>query len=389
MPTALIAERRRQIALRNQQIVDQLKAGVCFEQIAESSGCSRGLVQKIAGGKWGGPPLLSWNPSPARLSLADREEIRVGIVRGESLRSIAKTISRSPSTVSRELTDNGGPDCYEAWRAHQRAGERARRPKRRRLEARPDLAGFVYASLRAFWSPEKIARTMREVFPDRPMMWVSHETIYRSIYVQGRGELRRELARCLRSGRAKRRPQHREEHRGKIPDMVMISERPAEAADRAVPGHWEGDLIIGKNGASAVGTLVERTSRFVILLHLPNGHGAEEVRDAMTRQIVRLPAELRRSVTWDQGKEMSQHKNFTIETGIPIYFCDPHSPWQLGSNENTNGLLRQYMPKGTDLSKHSRQDLDEIASSLNWRPRETIGFKAPTDALAALVAMTG
>jgi transposase, IS30 family len=388
MPTALIVERRREMALRNQRIVDQLKDSVSFEEIARSAGCSASLVSKISGSKWAGPKLLSWNPGPKRLSLGEREEIRVGVVRGDSDRKIARTIGRAPSTVSRELTENGGRERYEAWRAHQRAGERARRPKKCRLEARPELAGFVCAALRAFWSPEKIARTMREVFPDRPMMWVSHETIYRSIYVQGRGELRRELARCLRSGRAHRRPQHREEHRGKIADMVMISERPAEVADRAVPGHWEGDLIIGKNGASAVGTLVERATRYVILLHLPNGHTAQEVRDAMTKEIVRLPAELRRSVTWDQGKEMSQHKDFTIETGIPVYFCDPHSPWQRATNENTNGLLRQYMPKGTDLSKHSRRDLDEIASSLNWRPRETIGFKAPTDALAALVAMT-
>jgi transposase, IS30 family len=389
MPTALIAEKRRDMAARHHQIVELLQEGLSAQEIAERCGCSAALVQNLKGARTGGVSLLAWNPSPARLSLGDREEIRVGLERGESLRTISRRISRSPSTVSRELAVNGGRDRYQAWRAHRRAGEQARRPKTCRLDARPDLAGVIYASIRAFWSPQKIARSLREVFPDRPMMWVSHETIYRSIYVQGRGELRRELARCLRSGRAKRRPQHREEHRGKIADMVMISERPAEVADRAVPGHWEGDLIIGRSGKSAVGTLVERTTRFVILLHLPDGHTAEEVRDAMTREIVRLPAELRRSVTWDQGKEMAKHRDFTIETGIPVYFCDPHSPWQRGSNENTNGLLRQYLPKGTDLSKQSRKDLDEIASSLNWCPRETIGFKAPTDALAALVALTG
>jgi len=375
-------------AADRQGIVNLLKLGVSCKSIAEQYGRSPTLVQRMRGGPPGPSPKV-WDPSPARLSLAEREEIRVGIVRGESLSSIAKRISRAPSTVCREVNANGGRRRYEAWRAHRRAGHQARRPKTCRLQARPDLAGVIYASLQALWSPCQIARALREVFPDRPMMWVSHETIYRSIYVQGRGELRRELARCLRSGRAARRPQRREEHRGKIPDMVMISERPPEVADRAVPGHWEGDLIIGKNHASAVGTLVERSTRFVILLHLPDGHGAEAVRDAMTREIIRLPAELRRSVTWDQGKEMAQHKDFTIETGVQVYFCDPHSPWQRGSNENTNGLLRQYMPKGTDLSKFSRKDLDEIASSLNWRPRETIGFKAPTDALAALVATTG
>jgi transposase, IS30 family len=389
MPTAVIAQKRREMAARNQHIVELLQTVLSRKEVAGACGCSVALVHNVAGARTGGVSVLAWNPSPARLSISDREEIRVGIERGDSLRAIARRISRSPSTVSREVTENNGRDSYQAWRAHRRAGEQARRPKTCRLQARPELAGVIYASLRAFWSPEKISKSLREVFPDRPMMWVSHETIYRSIYVQGRGELRRELARCLRTGRAKRRPQHREEHRGKIPDMVMISERPAEVSDRAVPGHWEGDLIMGKNGKSAVGTLVERSTRFVILLDLPRDHTAEEVRDAMTREIVRLPAELRRSVTWDQGKEMSQHKQFTIETGIPVYFCDPHSPWQRGTNENTNGLLRQYMPKGTDLSVHSRKDLDEIASSLNWRPRETIGFKAPTDALAALVAMTG
>jgi IS30 family transposase len=230
---------------------------------------------------------------------------------------------------------------------------------------------------------------LRLEFPDDPMMRVSHETIYQALFVQGRGELRRELSRCLRSGRARRRPQGRTENRGRIPNMVMISERPADIEDRAVPGHWEGDLIIGKDGRSAVGTLVERATRYVLLLHLPDGRHAEAVDAAMRRAIAKLPGELFRTITWDQGKEMSRHARFTIDTGIQIYFCDPHSPWQRGSNENTNGLLRQYMPKGTDLSLLSDADLDRFARSLNNRPRETLGFMKPSERLSELLAHTG
>jgi transposase, IS30 family len=226
-------------------------------------------------------------------------------------------------------------------------------------------------------------------FPGDPMMHVSHETIYQALYVQGRGELRRELARCLRTGRAKRRPRGRGENTGQIRDMVMISERPAEAGDRAVPGHWEGDLIIGKACKSAVGTLVERTTRYVLLLHLPAGRDAHLVEQAMRQAITALPAELARTITWDQGKEMAYHADFTVATGIPVYFCDPHSPWQRGSNENTNGLLRQYLPKGTDLSVHSADDLARIARSLNTRPRKTLGFMTPSEKLTELLAHTG
>ena len=221
------------------------------------------------------------------------------------------------------------------------------------------------------------------------MMRVSHETIYQALYVQGRGELRRELARCLRAGRAKRRPRGRDGRSGHIKEMVMISERPAEAEDRAVPGHWEGDLIIGKDCKSAVGTLAERTTRYVLLLHLPEGRDARLVEQAMRAAIGTLPAELARTITWDQGIEMSFHAGFTIATGIPVYFCDPHAPWQRGSNENTNGLLRQYLPKGTDLSAHSARDLARIAASLNNRPRKTLGFMKPSEKLAELLAHTG
>ena len=230
---------------------------------------------------------------------------------------------------------------------------------------------------------------LRLEFADRPEMWVSHETIYKSLFVQGRGELRRELHRCLRTGRAQRRHQGRVERRGHIPNMVMIAERPAEVEDRAVPGHWEGDLIMGANNNSAIGTLVERSTRFVMLLHLPGDHGAEAVRDAMTAKIATLPDALRRSITWDQGTEMAHHAQFSIDTGVPVYFCDPHSPWQRGSNENTNGLLRQYFPKGISLRRFTPADLDAAADSLNGRPRQTLGWQTPAQRLdELLVAMT-
>jgi IS30 family transposase len=334
------------------------------------------------------PPAVVWDPSLARLSLGEREEIRVGLERGESFSVIARRLGRAISSVSREVTVNGGRSQYQAWRAHRRAAERARRPKTPKLAHRP-LAAQVTQWLEEWWSPQEIARRLRIEFPDDPMMRVSHETIYQSLFVQGRGELRRELHRCLRSGRAKRRSQSRLDSRGVIPNKVMISERPAEVADRAVPGHWEGDLILGARGRSAIGTLVERTTRYVLLLHLPEGRTAENVNDAMKHAITALPEQLRRSITWDQGKEMSRHVAFTVETGVQIYFCDPHSPWQRGSNENTNGLLRQYLPKGTDLSQHSADDLARIAASLNNRPRKTLEYMKPSEKLTELLATTG
>jgi IS30 family transposase len=252
------------------------------------------------------------------------------------------------------------------------------------------LAAKVIEGLEQWWSPEEIVNRLRAEFAHDPMMQVSHETIYKTLHVQGRGELRRELHRCLRSGRAQRRPRGRMHTAGSIPNMVMISERPAEVADRAVPGHWEGDLIIGKDGHSAVGTLVERSTRFVILLHRPDDRKAATVQAAMRKAIIGLPDALARSITWDQGKEMSSHQRFTVDTGIQVYFCDPHSPWQRGTNENTNGLLRQYMPKGTDLSvsAHSAKDLRRFAASLNDRPRKTLGYMKPSEKLAELLALT-
>ncbi len=328
-----------------------------------------------------------WNPSPARLSLAEREEIRVGIERWDTFSAIAAVIGRAVSTVSREVAANGGRESYQGRHAHQQAGCRARRPKTVKLAHRP-LVSRVTTLLEEWWSPEEISLWLRIAFPGDPMMWVSHETIYQSLFVQGRGELRRELHRCLRTGRANRRPRSRLENRGRVPGIVNISERPAEVEDRAVPGHWEGDLIIGKNLASAVGTLAERTSRYVLLLDLPNGRGAEQVNEAMKKAIAGLPEELFRTLTWDQGREMCGHAQFSIDTGIQVYFCNPRSPWQRGSNENTNGLLRQYMPKGTDLSVHSAEDLARFARSLNNRPRKTLGLMRPSERLAELLAPT-
>ena len=360
--------------------------GYRLREIGRMVHCSKHAVSNVLAREPSSTPI-AWDPSPARLLLAEREEIRVGLERGDTFTAIAAVIGRAVSTVSREVAANGGRQDYQGWKAHQQAGCRARRPKTTKL-AHPPLASQVTALLEEWWSPEEISLWLRVEFPDDPMMWVSHETIYQSLFVQGRGELRRELHRCLRTGRAQRRPRNRLETRGRITNMVNISERPPEVEDRAVPGHWEGDLIIGKNGKSAVGTLVERTSRYVLLLHLPDGREADMVNEAMKQAIAGLPEELFRTLTWDQGKEMAGHAQLTIDTGVHVYFCDPHSPWQRGSNENTNGLLRQYMPKGTDLSVHSADDLARFARSLNNRPRKTLGLMKPSEKLVELLALT-
>src|SRR5262249_40953001 len=322
---------QRQLALR-------LKArGLSLREIGPQVGCSHQGVALIARYAPRRPVRRDgWVPGPGRLTLADREEIALGLHAGESFTVIAARLGKAVSTVSREVAANGGRARYRAWRAHQRAREQARRPKTPKL-ACPRLAVQVALLLEEWWSPQQISRRLRIEFPHDPMMRVSHETIYQALYVQGRGELRRELARCLRTGRARRRLRGRGENTGQIRDMVMISDRPAEAGDRAVPGHWEGDLTIGKACKSAVGTLVERPTRFVLLPHSPGGRDAHLVEQAMRQAITALPAELARTITWDQGKEMAGHADFTIATGIPVYFCDPHAPWQRGSNENTNG----------------------------------------------------
>ena len=356
-------------------------------EIGRQVGCSAPMVGlMVRAGKFRTGLPDDWKPRAGRLTIFDREQILLGLGRGLPLAAIARALNRPTSTVSREVAANGGRAGYAAWQAHRRARRCARRPKSFKL-LRGALLNEVSTGLRCLWSPQQVARRLRLDYPDDPEMHVSHETIYQSLYVQGRGELRRELARCLRSGRAQRRRGGTVEGRGRIPGMVMLSERPAEADDRAVPGHWEGDLILGEGGRSAVGTLVERTTRFTLLLHLRD-RSAVSVEAAMRHAIHTLPAELRQSITWDQGAEMSTHARFTLATRIPIYFCDPHSPWQRGSNENTNGLLRQYLPKGSDLSKVNHGELRRIQRSLNGRPRKTLGYSTPYEKMSALVALT-
>jgi IS30 family transposase len=402
-------------------------------------------VSWVVGVRWfreaGGVPPITQAPLSGRyLSFAEREEIALLRAQGLGVRGIARALGRSPSTVSRELRRNaatrGGRLEYRASAAQWHADLRARRPKPAKLVVNARLREYVQDRLAGMvqrpdgsmvagpevrwvgrrhgrrkdrrwgkaWSPEQIAARLRLDFPDDESMRVSHEAIYQSLYVQGRGALRRELTACLRTGRALRVPRARAHSRGKgfITQDVMISERPAEALDRAVPGHWEGDLILGL-GRSAIGTLVERSTRFTMLLYLPPmtgqgprvkngpalaGHGAEAVRDAIADAIVTLPEQLRRSLTWDQGAELAQHAQLRIQAGLPVYFCDPRSPWQRGTNENTNGLLRQYFPRGTNLARHSAEDLSAVADALNSRPRKTLGWRTPAEVLDEHLAAT-
>ena len=328
------------------------------------------------------PPKQEPRRSPLRLSLAEREEISRGLAAGEPVREIARRLGRAPSTVCREVAANGGGGRYRACAADRRAVRLLRRPKPAKLARCPRLREAVESKLELRWSPQQIAAWLRISYPDDPEMRVSHETIYLSLFVQSKGALRKELARYLRRGRARRRPRGLSvmNGQGQLRGTVHISQRPAEASDRAVPGHWEGDLLFGTR-SSTVATLVERKSRFVMLVHLPGGHTADVVADALAEAITSLPSQLRRSITWDQGKEMAEHARFSVAAGVPVYFCDPHSPWQRGSNENTNGLLRQYFPRSTDFRALTQRDLDAVAAELNDRPRQTLEWKSPCQAL--------
>jgi IS30 family transposase len=331
------------------------------------------------------------------LSFAQREEISRGLAAGKFLREIAREVGRDVSVISREVSRNGGREAYRAEEADRAAWERVHRPKTPKLTRNPELAGRVVELLEQRWAPQQIAATLRGEYPDDPEMQVSHETIYRSLFVQAKGTLKAELTQYLRRKQRLRRPRaaaaraaKNPSGRGQIPDRVPLSQRPPEAEDRAVPGHWEGDLILGSHG-SAVVTLAERHSRYVLLIALPKGKTAEAVRDALAEHIPRLPQLLHeslstqdvwKSLTWDQGKEMSQHTQFTIDTGVPVYFCPPGQPWLRGTNENTNGLARDYLPKGTDLRAYTQADLDAIACELNTRPRQTLDWMTPSQALA-------
>ena len=422
-----------------QRFWEAIARGLSSEDAAVAAGLSPAV-----GNRWfrqgGGMRTVSPTDLSGRyLSFAGREEIAILRAQGCGVRDIARRIGRAPSTISRELRRNAatrsGQVQYRATNAQWHSDRRAKRPKAAKLATNDALHRYVQDRLAGMisrpdgtavpgpqvrwigrrhgrrqdrrwaksWSPEQISNRLGVDFPDDESMRISHEAIYQALYVQGRGALRRELTACLRTGRALRVPRARTQGAGRnfVSPEVMISERPAEVADRAVPGHWEGDLILGLD-SSAIGTLVERTTRFTMLLHLPRmqghgreprakngpalaGHGAEAVRDAIAASIATLPEQLRRSLTWDQGAELAQHAQLRIDTGLAVYFCDPRSPWQRGTNENTNGLLRQYFPKGTDFSKHSAGDLAAVAAALNGRPRKTLGWKTPTEALDQLL----
>lgn len=367
-------------------------------------------VSEPTGSKWfrnagGVPPIDLDEPGGRFLRFEEREEIAVLHAQGVAVREIGRRLGRSASTISRELRRNArtrsGSFDYRAGVAQWHAERRSRRPKAGKLTGNDRLRAYVQEKLSGpwFWSPEQIAQRIRHDFPDDESMRISHETVYKALYVQGRGELRRELLSALRTGRTARKPRKRPGIRGKrnYPPEIMISERPAEVEDRAVPGHWEGDLIIGAHG-SAIGTLVERKTRFLVLIHLPRlehlavgergwaGRSAQTVTEALTKTILTLPEQLRRSLTWDQGPEMSRHAKFTIDTNVQVYFCDPHSPWQRGTNENTNGLLRQYFAKQDNLFHYQPQHLAEAAHALNSRPRKTLGWRTPAEALDAELA---
>jgi len=373
--------------VQQEQIWKVRAEGLSDAEVARRLGLERKRVNRYLQACGGIPPRRPRRRAERCLDLAEREEISRGIARCDSNRQIACELGRSHTTIGREIARCGGRRRYRAHFADEEAWRRARRPKQTKLERGPLLRRLVIERLCQDHSPQQISGWLAREYPDNADMQVSHETIYRSLYVQSRGTLKRELTRHLRSGRQKRQPRGASRHgqgRAKIRDMVMISERPPEIEDRAVPGHWEGDLLVGTR-TNAIATLVERQTRYCQLIALPEGATAEPVRRALAQSITTLPRQLRRSLTWDQGLEMAEHRRFSIDSGVEVYFCDPRSPWQRGSNENTNGLLRQYFPKGQSLASVTQDQLDEVAGKLNGRPRKTLGFMTPAEKLAELI----
>lgn len=371
-------DRRRWSLEERQELWRRWKAGESVSDIGRALGRRRSSVHNALLERGGIAPIERVRRSDA-LQLTEREEISRGVARGVSIRQIARELKRAASSVSRELSRNGGASHYRACEAERRAWKRARRPKSCLLARYSRLRQLVIEKLQSNWSPEQISGYLARRFPDDPSMRVSHETIYRSLFIQARGVLKKQLLKHLRTGCCMRHTKGGADGRGQILDAVSIRERPAEVEDRAVPGHWEGDLLIGSRKSHII-TLVERQSRFTMLAKLPS-HDTHTTVSALSRQIRKLPEQLRGSLTWDRGKEMAGHKHFTVATNVKVYFCDPHSPWQRGSNENTNGLLRQYFPKGTDLSAYSQRELNQVAKQLNQRPRKTLGFSTPADKL--------
>lgn len=365
------------------------QAGQSLTDIGLALGKHAGSIHGVISLKGGIAPS-DRKRSSAHLTLQEREQISRGLAKSMSLRSIARDLGRSPSTISREVSKNQGVTKYRAVTADELAWERSCRPKDCLLALRPNLCQTIASKLTMKWSPEQISGWLKHEFPDQPDMQISHETIYRSLFIQARGVLKKELVAHLRSRRMMRRSKlstTKGRPRGQIIDAVSIRERPAEVADRAVPGHWEGDLLTGSHN-SHIATLVERHSRFTILVQVA-GKDTNSVITALTREVNKIPASLKKTLTWDRGSEMAQHKSFTVATDVQVYFCDPRSPWQRGSNENTNRLLRQYFPKGTDLKEFNQEYLDQVALQLNERPRKTLGFDTPAARLSAYVASTG
>src|ERR1017187_7632658 len=375
-------------AMQRTEMWSRWKLGQSLHEIGRAFGKDHGVIDFMLSQHGGVAPAVR-HRSLRTLTLAERENISRGIASGSSIREIAKGLKRAVSTVSREVARHGGRPLYRASDADQQAWNSALRPKRCLLALDVKLQEIVACKLMLDWSPEQVSGWLKSEYPGDERMRVSHETIYRSLFIQARGVLKKELIQHLRFKRRIRRSRHARDtghHKGQIVDAISIRERPAEIEDRAIPGHWEGDLIGGTKN-SHIATLVERHSRFVMLVKVSSKDTATVVA-ALSRHVRKLPASLRRSLTWDRGLEMAQHKNFTVDTEVKVYFCDPQSPWQRGTNENTNGLLRQYFPKRTDLSVYSQEELDDVALKLNQRPRKTLGFQTPADRLQASVAMT-